>query len=235
MNTATNIRPLTPEQRAEQLDDVASAIARRGRSLLLIAHPGAGATAIARRVPKYMLPVADDTLLESAWLWAGAGAHGAADLLASGDCRRPTFRAPHHTASTAALVGTSVRTRRGLTFRPGEVSLAHGGVLLLDEVSEFPALAVESLGIALRKGRSTLYREPAGFVHLPARPGIVIARANPCPCGWYGSAERECRCNVVDYFYHQRRVTAAADLLGIETWDVRNGWDSLLQAAEVQS
>ena len=101
-------------------------------------------------------------------------------------CERP-FRAPHHTISTAAMLGG------GSVPRPGEISLAHNGVLFLDELPEFSRVAIESLRQPLEDRRITIGRI-GGTVHLPAS-FLLVASANPCPCGWLASGIKQCTCS----------------------------------------
>jgi magnesium chelatase family protein len=155
-----------------------------GHSLLLIGPPGTGKSMLAQRLPGLLPPLSDDEALASAALQglasttAEAGAFG----------QRPV-RAPHHTASAVALVGG------GSPPRPGEISLAHGGVLFLDETPEFPRAALEALREPLESGRITISRA-ARQASFPARFQLVAAM-NPCPCGWLGAPSalgKACRC-----------------------------------------
>ena len=115
------------------------------------------------------------------------------------------FRAPHCSCSDLGLVG------RGRTNRPGEVSLAHGGVLFLDELPEFRGAAIEALGDVLRRGEAVFSRKGAR-VSFPAKP-MVIAAANPCPCGYHGT--EKCACRPERVAAHMARVQEFAQGLGI--------------------
>ena len=140
----------------------------------MVGPPGVGKTMLARRLPG-LLPALDDaTALEVTRV------HSAAGVLrpGSGAIRRPPFRAPHHGASAPALVGG------GAGPRPGEISLASGGVLFLDELTEFSRSALEALRQPLEDGELVVARA-AGRVRFPARVQLVAA-ANPCPCGGLG-------------------------------------------------
>ena len=153
-------------------------------SLLLVGPPGTGKSMLAQRLPGLLPPLPDEEALASAAL-AGL-AHARADGLAFG--QRPV-RSPHHTASAVALVGG------GSPPRPGEISLAHGGVLFLDETPEFPRAALEALREPLETGRITISRA-ARQASFPARFQLVAAM-NPCPCGWLGAPAglgKSCRC-----------------------------------------
>jgi len=155
-----------------------------GHALLLEGPPGAGKTMLARRLPGLLPALTLDERLEVARV------HGAAGLLAATDgvpsSTRP-FRAPHHTASRAGLLGG------GHPLRPGEISLAHRGVLFLDELPEFERRSLEALRQVLEERRIVIARArdrgefPADFQ--------LIAACNPCPCGWRLSRVRDCRCD----------------------------------------
>ena len=141
--------------------------------------PGSGKTRVARRIPTLLPDMTRAEALETTKIYSAMGlAHGLIDT-------RP-FRAPHHTISTAALIGG------GSSPRPGEISLAHNGVLFLDEFPEFPRAAVEGLRQPLEERQVTIDRVH-GALRLPAS-FLLVAAANPCPCGWLGSGVRECTC-----------------------------------------
>jgi magnesium chelatase family protein len=153
-----------------------------GHNLLLVGAPGAGKTMLARRLPSILPPLARDEALEATQLHSVAGLLTGRGLLAE----RP-FRAPHHTVSTAGLLGGG-----SSIVRPGEVSLAHHGVLFLDEVTEFRRDAIESLRQPLEDGHIVVTRV-GGSVVFPARLTLVAA-ANPCPCGFRDDPVRTCSC-----------------------------------------
>jgi len=152
-----------------------------GHNVLLFGPPGIGKTMLARRVPGILPPMTRDEAIEVTRVYSAAGLAPAEGLIT----RRP-FRSPHHTCSSAALVGG------GTVPRPGEVSLAHRGVLFLDEMPEFARAAVEALRQPLEE-RVVRIGRAHGTVKLPASFHLV-ASANPCPCGWHGSEERQCSC-----------------------------------------
>jgi magnesium chelatase family protein len=152
-----------------------------GHNVLMIGPPGSGKTMLARRLPSILPPLDAEERLETALVHSVAGIDERAAL--SGV--RP-FRAPHHSASIAGLVGG------GSPARPGEASLAHNGVLFLDEMPEFGPAALQALRQPLEDGSITLVRAE-GRMLFPARFALV-GSANPCPCGFCGDPVRRCGC-----------------------------------------
>jgi magnesium chelatase family protein len=165
-----------------------------GHNLLLIGPPGTGKTMLASRLPGIMPPLSEAEALETAAI-ASISAQGL-DLKQWGV--RP-FRAPHHTASAVALVGG------GSQPRPGEISLAHHGVLFLDELPEYDRHVLEVLREPLESGRITISRA-ARQADFPARFQLVAAM-NPCPCGYLGDAERRCACGPEQVRRYRGRVS----------------------------
>ncbi len=150
-----------------------------GHNLLLVGPPGAGKSMLAARLPGLLPDLTPREALEVSMIHSVAGMLDGGRLV-----MRPPFREPHHSASQAALTGGGQRAK------PGEVSLAHRGVLFLDELPEFPKQALEALRQPMETGRTTVSRATA-HVTYPARFQLIAAM-NPCRCGFLGDAEREC-------------------------------------------
>ncbi|MCZ7590731.1 MAG: YifB family Mg chelatase-like AAA ATPase [Kiritimatiellae bacterium] len=153
-----------------------------GHNLLLIGPPGTGKSMLAKRVPSILPPLTLDEALETTKIHSIAGVLPPHQPLVA---RRP-FRSPHHTISDAGLLGG------GAHPIPGEVSLAHHGVLFLDELPEFHRNVLEVMRQPLEDGRVTISRAAASLT-FPCR-FMLVAAMNPCPCGYYGDAKRDCQC-----------------------------------------
>lgn len=154
-----------------------------GHNLLMIGSPGSGKTMLARRLPTILPPLTPEESLETTRIYSALGHLKPGESLLA---VRP-FRAPHHTISDAGMVGG------GTIPTPGEISLAHHGVLFLDELPEFNRRSLEVLRQPLEEGRVTISRA-LHSVTFPAR-FVLVAAMNPCPCGYLGDAKRVCKCS----------------------------------------
>jgi len=166
-----------------------------GHNLLMIGSPGSGKTMLARRIPSILPPLSVEEALEVSRIHSVAGiAKGGGSFVTS----RP-FRAPHHTVSSIGLLGG------GTHPAPGEVSLAHRGVLFLDEFAEFPRSALEVLRQPLEDGHVCVSRAAAAY-DFPSK-FMLVAAMNPCPCGYYNDPTHTCRCTNNSILKYQSRVS----------------------------
>ena len=164
-------------------------------NVLMIGSPGSGKTMLSRRLPSIMPPLTPAESLETTRIYSATGRLNPGEALLA---TRP-FRSPHHTISDAGMVGG------GSTPAPGEISLAHHGVLFLDELPEFNRRSLEVLRQPLEEGRVTISRAlnsttfPASF--------ILVAAMNPCPCGYLGDAKHACKCNPMQIERYMGRIS----------------------------
>ena len=166
-----------------------------GHNLLMLGPPGSGKSMMAKRVPSILPPLKEPEYLEILRIYSASGKTLNGEALTAA---RP-FRSPHHTISDVGLIGG------GTIPGPGEISLAHHGVLFLDELPEFKRAALEVLRQPLEDGEVTISRS-AGCIELPAS-FMLIAAMNPCPCGYLGDSRHRCECNNVQIQRYRARVS----------------------------
>lgn len=166
-----------------------------GHNILMIGSPGSGKSMLAKRLPSILPELTREEALESSAIWSVAGMADPGHPLLT---QRP-FRSPHHTASAASLAGG------GPLLRPGEISLAHNGILFLDELPEFHRDVLETLRQPLEEGDITVARAN-GTLHLPARFQLVCAM-NPCRCGWRGHPTGKCTCSNRDVEKYVEKIS----------------------------
>ena len=205
-NTPRDFKDVSGNEHAKRALQIAAA---GGHSILLVGPPGSGKTMLATRVPSILPLMSTEERVQTATIQSAAGVP--VDLATFG--ARP-FRAPHHSMNLPGMVGG------GNPVRPGEASLAHNGVLFLDEIQKFSPMVLQGLRQPQESGLVRITRAD-GSAEMPAKPAVTIAAASPCPCGHYGDASRECTCSARQVSEYQNRLAGPlADLIDIRV-DVR--------------
>lgn len=195
-----------------------------GHNILFVGPPGSGKTMLARALPTVLPDMSFDEALEITKIHSVAGTLGEVGIVTE----RP-FRSPHHTATTVSLCGGGNKT-----VHPGEISLAHGGVLFLDELPEYKRSALESLRQPLEDGVITISRS-GGTVTYPAA-FMLCASMNPCPCGNYGNKKRRCTCMPNDIRRYRARVSGPLlDRIDIQVEVDNVEYDALISETQEES
>ncbi len=195
-----------------------------GHNILFVGPPGSGKTMLARSLPSVLPDMSFDEALEITKIHSVAGTLGEEGIVTE----RP-FRSPHHTATTVSLCGGGNKT-----VHPGEISLAHGGVLFLDELPEYKRSSLESLRQPLEDGVITISRA-GGTVTYPAS-FMLCASMNPCPCGHYGSAKKRCTCTPNDIRRYRARISGPLlDRIDIQVEVDGVDYDALVSEAHEES
>jgi len=166
-----------------------------GHNILMVGPPGTGKSMLAKRLPTIMPDLTEDEAIATTRIHSIAGLLDAKEGLVT---ERP-FRAPHHTISDVGLLGG------GVNPGPGEISLAHNGVLFMDELPEFKRSTLEVLRQPLEDGHVTISRA-AGTIQLPAN-FLLTSALNPCPCGFHGDTARDCRCSPGQIERYRQRIS----------------------------
>ncbi|MCL5011870.1 MAG: YifB family Mg chelatase-like AAA ATPase [Patescibacteria group bacterium] len=196
-----------------------------GHNMFMTGPPGAGKTMLAQSIVSILPPLSFREAVEVNSIYSAVGLlqnsakHNNSNKKSFIETR--PFRAPHHSASATALIGGG-----GAHPRPGEISLAHRGILFLDEFPEFHRDVLEALRQPLEKGEIVIARSQGSAI-FPAR-FLLIAASNPCPCGFYGDEEKECTCGAYDIIRYQRKLSGPLmDRIDLHVWVKRVTSDDL--------
>jgi magnesium chelatase family protein len=187
-----NMSEVLGQEQAKRALEISAA---GGHNFLMVGSPGAGKTMLARALPGILPPLSEKESLEVTKIFSASGRIPPEGSLV----RTRPFRAPHHTVSPVGLTGGGTKPQ------PGEISLAHRGVLFLDEFNEFPRSVLEALRQPMEDGKLTISRSQQR-VEYPAR-FILAASANPCPCGYLDHPKRACHCTVREIEKYSKRVS----------------------------
>ena len=217
----TDLADVKGQEHVKRAMEIAAA---GGHNMLMSGPPGSGKTLMARTLPSILPPLSQDAALDVTRIYS------VADMLSPETplVRQPPFRAPHHTISYAGLIGG------GRWPRPGEISLAHRGVLFLDELPEFGNKMLEMLRQPLEDKIVTLSRA-SGTVTFPAN-FMLVASMNPCPCGYYGDPEHACTCSTSAIRNYQKRISGPLlDRIDIHVQAPRVKYEKLTDDARGES